>query len=454
MKSKKSKLILLAVVLFLVILPFGMEYATSRPSFCGSCHIMGGYHTSWEQSKHRNVDCVDCHYAPGEQHTLAAKFNGLAQLFSYLATPGAGVRKRAHIDDASCMTSKCHPLVPDFTEKKINFTEKVSYVHQTHFDKKIEGQELHCATCHQHSSAKKHFEVRKEACFLCHFKNTKFNEGRGECSLCHEVTGKPLQRQFKESDADTGIKAITHSTLKAAGVSCESCHLELIRGNGDIKEEGCLDCHEVGEALEKIGDRKLMHQKHVAGQQADCHDCHEPIVHEEVDDLLEIARAECKSCHPDHHLYQKALLAGDVLEGVSKMPALMMDVRTNCRACHIEEGFDSKGQGLLRASAKACVACHTKKHDEMLNEWKESLKKELTYAEKTGKQAISAIEKAKGRVSEEELIDARELVTKGKHFIAIVEHGHGVHNKKYSIMLIDEALNAFEEVIDELEEQG
>ena len=454
MEKRKYKYLLLAIFLFLIILPFGMEYATSRPSFCGSCHIMTNYHATWEQSKHRDVDCVDCHYAPGEQHTLAAKFNGLAQLFSYLAMPDATVRKRAHIDDESCMTSKCHPLVPDFTEKKINFTKKVSYVHQTHFDKKIEGQELHCATCHQHSSTNKHFEVQKEACFLCHFKNTEFNEGRSKCDICHDISDKPLQKQFEVSSAALNIKPITHDTLKEAGVACESCHLELIRGNGDIKEEGCLDCHDTGEVLEKADDRKWMHEKHVAGQQADCHNCHEPILHEEVDDILEIARAECKSCHPDHHLYQKALLAGDAMKGISKMPSLMMDVRTNCRACHIKEGFDSKGQPVLRASAKACVACHTKTHDEMLEEWKTSLEKELTFAEKTHKEAVGALKKAKGKLSPEDLKEAEETLVRGKHYMTIIERGHGVHNKKYSIMLIDEALNAFEEVMDELEEQG
>jgi hypothetical protein len=367
---------------------------------------------------------------------------------------GTTVRKRARIDDESCMTANCHPLEVEFTGKKIQFTEKVSYVHQTHFDKTIEGQKLHCATCHQHVSAKTHFEVPREACFLCHFKNTAFNEGRGECVLCHEITEKPLQRQFKATDTDSGIKLITHSTLKSAGVSCESCHIDLIRGNGDIKEEGCLDCHEMGEAIEKMGDRKLMHEKHVAGQQADCHNCHEPIVHEEVDDILEIVRSACKSCHPDHHLYQKALLAGEEIEGVSGMPALMTDVRTNCLACHTKVGFDSKGQSVLLGTAEACVACHTKKHDEMLKEWKESIKKELTFAGNTGKKAALALKKAKGRTSAEDVKEFEDMLTRGRHYLDIVEYGHGVHNRKYSIMLIDEALNAFEEVLDELEEQG
>jgi nitrate/TMAO reductase-like tetraheme cytochrome c subunit len=31
---------------------------SSRPQFCGSCHLMKPYYASWEQSRHGNVACV------------------------------------------------------------------------------------------------------------------------------------------------------------------------------------------------------------------------------------------------------------------------------------------------------------------------------------------------------------------------------------------------------------
>src|SRR5262245_29612472 len=47
----------------------GAEYWTSRPSFCGSCHVMDPYYESWSHDTHGakiGALCVDCHYAPGE----------------------------------------------------------------------------------------------------------------------------------------------------------------------------------------------------------------------------------------------------------------------------------------------------------------------------------------------------------------------------------------------------
>ncbi|VAX23347.1 hypothetical protein MNBD_NITROSPINAE02-1002 [hydrothermal vent metagenome] len=453
MSPKYTKALLAFVILLIVTIPFGLEYYTSQPSFCGSCHIMKKYYATWEKSKHRNIACVECHYAPGQQHTLTAKFKGLSQLFSYLATSGTEVRKKTRIDDSSCSTSNCHPLDEKFNSKKIKFTDKVSYVHKTHFDKTIEGQKLHCSTCHQHRSSSTHFEVPQENCFLCHFKNTGFNEGRGKCVLCHEMTDKPLQKQFENGGGPAGVKPITHKSLKEAGVLCTSCHIELIRGNGDIKEENCLDCHEAGEDLAKAQDKKLMHSAHVAKGEIDCHNCHTPIVHKETEDILEIVRSQCALCHPDHHLYQKALLTGEAVEGVASTPGLMSRVKTNCLACHTKEDTDKKGQKILRGSPEACVACHTKEHNKMLAEWKTTIAKELNFAKESEAKAAQMIARSKGKKQGDEIAEANKALAKGRHFLQIIEYGHGVHNRKYSIMLIDEALNNFDEIIDNFEDE-
>jgi len=410
---------------------------------------MKKYHKTWIESKHRNTACVDCHYAPGQQHTFTAKFKGLSQLFSYLATPAGVVRKRAHIDDKSCTTSACHPLEEKFTKKRIKYTKTVSYVHQTHFDKTIEGQELHCATCHQHRRSKDHFTVSRDTCYLCHFKNVKFNTGRGKCEMCHELTDKPLQKQFESGSPPTDIKPITHQLLEKAGVTCESCHIELIRGKGAVMFDSCLDCHEE-DILVKAKDKKLMHEKHVAGQEADCHNCHTAIAHKETEDILELVRSECRFCHPEHHLFQKALLTGEKLEDISPTPALMMAVRTNCLACHTKAESDHKGQKILRGSPQACVACHTEEHDKMLADWKLTIKKQMGEAREVEAEALAAIGKAKGVASDEAVAEAESMLLKGQGFLQIIEHGHGVHNKKYSLMLIDEALNNFEDIIDDL----
>ncbi len=89
----------------------GAEYYTAQPNFCGSCHVMDPYYKSWQSDKHGallDVRCVDCHYAPGEHHTFMAKFRGLSQAASYFSGRSGASRPRAHVADASCLTSKCH----------------------------------------------------------------------------------------------------------------------------------------------------------------------------------------------------------------------------------------------------------------------------------------------------------------------------------------------------------
>jgi nitrate/TMAO reductase-like tetraheme cytochrome c subunit len=444
---KKSVLIVIIIAVIFLIALFSAEQYTSQPSFCGSCHIMKKSYNSWKQSKHggENVACVECHYAPGEQHAAKAKFKGLGQLFTYIATEDNEVRRPTKVNDLSCMTSKCHPK-QTLNENTYKFKETIVYIHKTHFDKTIEGQTLHCDTCHQHVEAELHFQVPKMACFLCHFKDTEFNEGRGKCSLCHAIPTKPLQKQKKEGSPDE--KAVTHQSLEQAGVPCQSCHFELIRGNGRIKEENCFRCHDYSEEmLDKTHEKKLMHEQHVAKQNANCFDCHEPISHQKETAFLDPVRESCFVCHPDHHKYQKLLLVGEENRGIVNAPGLMYDVKTNCIGCHKEERTIN-GEKVLHGSAKTCVACHTEKHEGMVEEWKVKIKEELDYAKEIEKEAEDAINNAKGLVSREKLDKAMVMLKEGQENMRIVEYGGGVHNKKYSVVLLDAAMDSFEDAMD------
>jgi nitrate/TMAO reductase-like tetraheme cytochrome c subunit len=451
--KKKTILLTLGIMVMIVIsVLFTAEYYTSRPQFCGSCHIMERYYNSWEKSKHgeKDVTCVDCHYAPGEKYTLKATFKGLGQLFAYLATyvEAKEVRTPAKVSDISCMTSDCHPK-QKLQDKQVKFTEKISYVHKTHFDKTVEGQKLHCGICHTHVRAEKHFEVPKVACYLCHFKEAKFNEGRSKCSLCHEIPKKSLQKQKDEEKPDE--RPITHQTLEEAKVPCQSCHYELVQGTGGIKKEDCFDCHDYSsEMLKKADDKKMMHTEHIAAQNAKCFDCHSPILHREIE-FLDPVRETCFTCHPDHHRYQKLLLFGDKGKDVMGVPGLMYNVKTNCIGCHVDLRL-IKGEKVRHGSAKACVACHTEKHEEMMKEWKDKTSEELKYAKEFEKKAEEAIENAKGNVPEKKLENAMALLEEGQENMHIVEYGGGVHNKKYSIILLDSAMDNFEDTIDLLSE--
>ncbi|MBI4686341.1 MAG: cytochrome c3 family protein [Nitrospirae bacterium] len=459
---KKRVLIVIAVIVILMVSAIvGSEYYTARPKFCGTtCHIMKKPYDSWKGSKHKDTACVDCHYAPGEKFTPQAKFKGLGQVFTYLAFEEREVRKPTLVSDQSCMTSKCHPQTgtgkeSEYWTKKLTYVEyeradkstgSVPFIHKTHSEKTIEGQKLHCQTCHSHASVDKHFEVSKETCFLCHFRNTKFAEGRAKCSICHEVPTKP----FKQ-DARPEEKPVTHQVLEQRKVSCASCHLELIKGKGEVKPVRCLDCHDDLEMLKDIKDKKKMHESHIAAQNAKCLDCHDSDMQHKKAPHFDAAIQDCAGCHSEPHLYQKMLIAGEGGKGIDRpFPIKHYDMKTSCFACHAKEGHDSKGRKAMRADVKRCGECHTKEDEKSAEAWKAAVETELRAARDAEKKAIAAIEGAKGKAPDKAVKKAMGMLRDGQENLKIVDAGGGVHNKKYSMLLIETAVESFENAITEL----
>lgn len=440
-------LIILALVIVVVAGVFTAEHYTAQPSFCGSCHIMKPFYDSWAKDIHskKNITCVDCHYPPGEKHALKSKFKGLGQLFTYLGTGTNVVRTPAKVSDLSCMTAECHPK-EEFMDKKFQFTEKIPYVHNTHVDKTIEGQALHCDTCHQHIRSEKHFEVPRVACYLCHFKGAKFNEGRAKCSLCHVIPDKPFNKL--EEGAEPPEKFISHKTLEESKVPCESCHYQIIQGKGGIKKESCFNCHEYSaEMLKKADDKKLMHQEHVGSQEARCFDCHMPIEHKEAE-FMEVARKDCVACHPDHHVQQKMLIAGTGGKGIDQdYPIRHFNVKVNCFACHTRDDYDYKGVRVMKGNPENCVACHTEDEGKLVKKWKSDILDILEEVREIEREAVEAIEVAKGKLPAAKVKKAMAMVAEGQENIKIVVAGGGVHNKKYAVLLLDIAIEKFEDAI-------
>ena len=454
-----KKGILLIFVLIIIVVAAGVisvESYTAQPSFCGTkCHIMDKPYTTWVADKHgkagkEEVACVDCHYAPGEKMTLHAKFKGLGQLFTYLSSDDKEVRRATHIADISCSTAKCHPA-EQFMDKKLSYgkEKKVNFTHKAHYEKLIPGQEMHCTTCHVKVSDAKHFEVPAEQCYICHFKNSDFNKGKAACNLCHIIPTTPLQQQKKDGLVNPDEIIITHQSLEKAGVSCESCHYQLIIGEAYLKSGACENCHSDAEILKKEDNMKLMHAEHVAKQKAACFDCHQKIQHKEAA-FLEPARLACQSCHPDHHTYQQQLLVGAQRGNVPATPSLMFAAKTNCMGCHNEEK-SLRGETVVRGAAKTCVDCHSPDHDKMLADWVKEVQGEVAFCKEIEQQVRQLLEQTKNQLTAEQLDAFAVLMDKGRKSLDIVEFGNGVHNKKYSIMLIDDALNSFETVLDEVE---
>jgi hypothetical protein len=88
----------------------------------------------------------------------------------------------------------------------------------------------------------------------------------------------------------------------------------------------------------------------------------------------------------------------------------------------------------------------------MLNDWVKEISKEVKDARELETEAKKTLAKFKGKLPKEKLNEARKMLREGRYNLRIVEYGNGVHNKKYSMMLLDAAMNNFEDLMDELEE--
>lgn len=483
--------------------PGAQESPVETQFFCGYCHVLvypevlKGAHKTWKgDEKHNDIGCAECHYPPDmpfiPEHRkiprtkpaadkdrkqkkitdwdyMKTELEVLSRLITVLNMEETTVLRKPRINSSSCTTSNCHPSTGkgkqgEYWNKKLKFAEYekedktkavVSFTHEKHYDRKkwIEGQELHCVTCHRRETGKKHFEVSKESCYLCHFKDmrkeARLGDDRSKCAHCHEIPKKP----FKEKDEkDSGPEPVTHEILEKRKVSCADCHLELVRGKGGIKSEKCLDCHENDKKImtERV-NKKLMHKEHVAKQTASCFNCHEPIEHKKESKEYNYADASlsnCKVCHPEPHISQRLLLAGEGGKGIDKAyPIKHHDIKTACISCHTKEAYDVKGRKIKAAEEKTCVDCHEKETEDTMTKWIKDMAQVLKEAKAAEKEALEALKEGKGNVSQSELQKAETLIKRGQENLRLVDAGGGAHNKKFATLVLDTAIGDFDDAI-------
>jgi formate-dependent nitrite reductase cytochrome c552 subunit len=118
----------------------------------------------------------------------------------------------------------------------------------------------------------------------------------------------------------------------------------------------------------------------------------------------------------------------------------------------VEKETSDKGQRVMKASGMTCVQCHTKDHEKMLKDWKTELDKEIEATKEVEQEALEALADVKSKLTPAELDEAEKILERGRENLNIVLFGNGVHNKKYSMLLIDAAITSFEDLIDYLEE--
>jgi len=391
---------------------------TSRPDFCRSCHIMEPYYVSWQESTHKDVPCIKCHFAPGALEKARGKLLGLVQLMKYV-TSTEGPRPAAEISDASCLRSGCHET--RLLSGKVEF-HGIPFDHTPHLEHNVRGKKLRCVSCHSQIVQGTHMAVTPSTCFLCHFKDGQFNQGLGACTRCHQIPKS-------EFELGGGV-TFSHDLAYERAVDCANCHGDLIRGNGEIPRERCQVCHNRVIDLEKISDSEFIHQKHVTDHKIDCLDCHLEIHHTlEATKLTDVA-SQCSACHPDHHHEQVDMMRGIGGKSVASAAGGMLATRLDCQSCHRVKEESVTGTVLKRASYEVCLTCHDSSDAERLHAYHEQLNAVLPELEnniqrvrQTLKSAALDAERMKTVVAELKTLEDD---------LNFLQAANGIHNTHYA----------------------
>ena len=397
-----------AVILTVVTLTTFLEM-TSQPQFCGTCHLMQPYLTSWKTSSHAGIGCMKCHARAGVQGYLETKFTAVSMLANY----ATGLYKRskpwAEIEDRNCLQHGCHET--RLLEGKIKFGDVV-FDHAPHLTETRRGRNLRCTSCHSQIVQGSHITVTPSTCFLCHFKNI-YQENRADlarCTRCH--TNPPT------GDSARAAGKFDHTTILREKVDCQLCHQNMWQGIGEVRREKCGVCHSQAAHIDRIGDLEFIHDWHITKRKVDCQLCHDPIEHRQPDVAVTVGN-DCRTCHESQHAPMLAVYGGTDSRLISQpMPDIMRRSGVVCMSCHKNAATKA---GAARISADACTPCHSTGYFKLAENWRAAFDRR-----------IGALEAELRRTgSHPRLEDAR-------HDLALIKKGGAWHNPPFADSVLTE----------------
>jgi hypothetical protein len=385
---------------------------------------MEPYYESWHADIHGGkleVACIQCHYAPGERTTVHSRLRGLSQVASYVSGRYGSARPRAHVDNHSCLTSKCHGDM-QFMDKEISLgTVKFTHAKHLQFDEKKKEatqQELEQLTqLLRGSLGQRRFEELEAAASQAipadqriermtklvdewktpidpaqlvklsqlHHRQLRIAQLADlQCTNCHSYVS-PLSKidGLKDLGQALGKTHAQHFTVKTT--SCYTCHFNNESFNTGTAS--CLLCHTlptkeiiVHKALSPEESAKLkspelskqptrMDHQAMLARKVDCIACHADVVTEHA----LVTRRDCERCHgrPEYFDKWKEPFSLDL---VKEYHALHVpEQRAKCLDCHAEihhqlvRGQTAAGQPAFLSSAMAnCSHCHPNQHVEQI----------------------------------------------------------------------------------------
>jgi nitrate/TMAO reductase-like tetraheme cytochrome c subunit len=396
----------MALGIGIVAMGTAME-VSSRPSFCGSCHIMAPYYESWKHSSHKNIACVECHIPPGVTAELRKKYEALSMVARYF-TGTYSTNPWTEIDDASCL--RCH-------ERRLlsgkELFKDVLFDHAAHLSGMRRGKTLRCTSCHSQIVQGSHIAVTASTCILCHFKGQSSGTGTARCTLCHMVPDKVIRK---------GGMTFNHADVSRYGMQCTSCHARPEGTDGAVPKERCVTCHNDPSRLAAYNNPELLHQQHVTIHKVDCLHCHLEIQHV-GEPRLEAAATACGTCHEQGHSSQMVLYTGVGGRGVDAMPNPMFLAGVRCEGCHL--AIPGHSSEIRKASEISCMSCHGPTYLRIYNQWKRTVAQRTAAVERQFADTATAKPGADPAALQEARFD-----------LDLVRRGNGIHNVSYAYALL------------------
>ena len=433
-------LILGSIFLLILISLLGVAKYSESPRFCNSCHIMEPYYNAWKTSKHNKVACIECHYPPGTPQTILwKKFQALSQVVKYV-TRTYSSKPFAEVEDSSCLRSGCHST--RLLEGRVLSKRGIKFDHTAHITQTRRDRQLRCTSCHSQIVVGRHVEVTYDTCYLCHFKGQGHGrdfEPIGGCLGCHELP----QQDFKVGNMTYNHKDF----VTKQGIACQDCHLDVVRGEGNVTQDRCFTCHNQPEKLARFKEGAFLHENHVTKHNVACFHCHQEIEHgfaEPEKPTPEKAGVpaghvptlmfDCSYCHENKHAGQLEMYTGKVAPlGLPEIASPMFLANVDCIGCHYQEKSAINDVEFLgrtfAASKQACVKCHGPEFKGILDETKNELKETMDKLN----QKMEALQS----LPEAELKQAKRWL----HFVRDAKGEHNIYLASAALRRVDQALS-------------
>lgn len=311
---KQLVLILLGIVLAMVFATGGALKITNTPQFCGTCHEMRPEYTTWQQTSHAKIACVQCHIEPGTVNLLKHKMNSMTQLYEHLTgkIPNP-ITMPEPIKNEVC--EQCHSSM-----RKVTASGDIVIPHDKHLNQGISCVACHAGVAHgfvteRGLASKQDYDTWTEEKAI---KVTTFDETKSTmeaCLDCHdqvnagkkpwlekEGVGKTEKERVEQSEAikemansEKPLEAAAAATATSSGsatmhpptIQCSACHSAMKTPNShlgatwgtthglDAKKDVrvCADCH--SRQKERTLLKANTDVNEYVRSNAFCMDCHE-----------------------------------------------------------------------------------------------------------------------------------------------------------------------------------